>query len=283
MAAPASRLQHFIARGMLPKELPPSFSSTSFATAVANALPPFAAERQWVGNGEHSLARPSGVRRILSIPNPIGYVRSAIEVATHWRRLKDHFAKSPWSASSPTLRPRSKRAAGPTLFGEDTVFQRARCRATASYVLRADVSEFYRSVYTHSIPWALVGKSASKTALRTRQQLWCDALDQVTQWGQDGQTNGIPVGPDTSFVLGEVILSTVDELTARELKSARGYRYYDDYEIAVGSRGEAEGALHRLQDVLATFGLQLNPAKTKILELPLVAEGSLSAGIRNGA
>lgn len=269
--------QHFVRCGMLPKELPPNFTSVSFARALNSpTLPPFANEKTWVHLSQHSLARPSGVRRVLSIPNPIGHYRISAEIALQWPQLRRHLARSTWSRSLPTLKPRNQRSAGPQFSGDETIYEKVHCRATARYLLRADVAEFYRSVYTHSIPWALEGKDAVKSALQRKVRLWCDSLDKTTQWGQDGQTNGLPCGPDTSFILGEVLLSAVDFELQRNLPSIRGYRYYDDYELAVSNQGEAEEALNCLQDELAKFGLQLNSVKTKIIELPLVAEGSIS-------
>src|SRR5262249_29309014 len=237
--------------------------------------PPFANDNIWVRLTPHSLARSSGVRRVLSIPNPIGHYRVSAEVALHWDQIRRHFSRSKWSRSLPTLKPQNQRAAGSRMAGDETVYEKASCRATAGYLLRADVSEFYRSVYTHSIPWALVGKDAAKSALK-KKALWCDRLDKTTQWGQDGQTNGIPCGPDTSFILGEILLGAVDAELQRKLPFVRGYRFYDDYELAVSTQGEAEEALNCLQDELAKYGLQLNTTKTKIIELPLVAEGSIS-------
>jgi hypothetical protein len=160
--------------------------------------------------------------------------------------------------------------------GDETAYEKAKCRATARFLLKADVAEYYRSVYTHCIPWALAGKDVAKAALRNNESLWCDPLDKTTQWGQGGQTNGIPCGPDTSFVLGELILSAVDAALEPKVRFVSGYRYFDDYEFAVGSQGEAEEALFHLQDELGKFCLQLNPVKTKIIHLPLVSEGSLA-------
>jgi hypothetical protein len=268
---------HFVRRGMLPKELPPNFTSELYARALKPATPPpFAADKTWVNLTQHSLARPGGVRRVLAIPHPIGHYRISAEIASLWPRLRRHFDRSTMSRSLPLLRPQNQRAAGPKFTGDDAVYEKARCRATARYLLRADVAEYYRSLYTHSIPWALEGKDYVKSVLRNTSALWSSGLDAATQRGQHGQTNGIPCGPDTSFILGEVVLTAVDVELQRKLPFARGYRYYDDYELAVGTLGEAEEALHHLQDELEKFNLQLNAAKTKIIELPLVAEGSIA-------
>jgi reverse transcriptase-like protein len=271
-----AKVQNFVRNGMLPKELPPNFTSETFARALTSTLPPFATDKTWVSTALHSLARPSGIRRVLSIPNPIGHYRISFEVASHWDQIRKHLLRSKWSRSLPTLKPRNQRAAGPKLTGEETIYEKTGCRATARYLLRTDIVEFYRSVYTHSIPWALEGKDHVKSVMPNTTTLWSNGLDVATRQGQSGQTNGIPCGPDTSFILGEILLSAVDVELQHKLHFVAGYRYYDDYELAVSTWGEAELALNYLQDELAKFGLQLNSTKTKIIELPLVAEGAIS-------
>jgi hypothetical protein len=55
----------------------------------------------------------------------------------------------------------------------------------------------------------------------------------------------------------------------QKLKSLRGFRYLDDYELAFGSRAEAEEAQLFLEGALGDFELVVNPFKTYVRELPL--------------
>jgi hypothetical protein len=64
--------------------------------------------------------------------------------------------------------------------------------------LAADISEFYHSIYTHSISWALHTKLFAKS--NQKAKVVGNLLDKATQNGQHGQTVGIPIGPDTSLV-----------------------------------------------------------------------------------
>lgn len=84
-----------------------------------------------------------------------------------------------------------------------------------------------------------------------------------------GQTIGIPIGPDTSLVVAEVLLAASDQTLAKQCGTAiRGFRYVDDYELAFSTLREAESVLTTLQGILGSFELILNPRKTGIIDLP---------------
>jgi hypothetical protein len=62
-------------------------------------------------------------------------------------------------------------------------------------------------------------------------------IDRASRNQQDGQTVGLPIGPDCSLIVAEVILAAVDlALGPRQL---RGLRHIDDYEIGFGTPAEA--------------------------------------------
>jgi hypothetical protein len=82
---------------------------------------------------------------------------------------------------------------------------------------------------------------------------------------------GIPIGPDSSLLIAEIILSAVDrELRAQGLTN--GFRYIDDYEFGFVTLSEAENAIPILQNILRDYELALNPSKTIITNLPLPSE-----------
>lgn len=132
------------------------------------------------------------------------------------------------------------------------------------FVLRTDISQFYPSLYTHSIPWALEGKAVAK---RNRGKTRSDRLDKALREATDGQTIGVPIGPDTSFLAAEIVLTAVDKILATKMPR-RGHRYIDDYELAFATRSEAEEAQAVFEEVLAEFELAINLTKTEILQLP---------------
>jgi hypothetical protein len=141
---------------------------------------------------------------------------------------------------------------------------RARRFVGARYFLRTDINQFYPSIYTHSIPWALHGKAFAKANIGTTAG---DDIDRAFRNQQDGQTVGLPIGPDCSLVVAEAILAAVDvALAPRQL---RGLRHVDDYEIGFRTLAEAEATLTELQGLLAEYELHLNPRKTGIVEGPI--------------
>ena len=136
---------------------------------------------------------------------------------------------------------------------------------------------FYPSIYTHSIPWALHGKKIAKFHRDT--SLLGNEIDKLMMNCQDGQTNGIPIGPDTSLLLAEIILTQVDlKLSRLKLK---GLRYIDDYELVFDSETKAQQALSKLEEALLEFELHLNPSKTKVVSLPQRLEDSWVAELKN--
>jgi hypothetical protein len=96
--------------------------------------------------------------------------------------------------------------------------------------------------------------------------------------GQDRQSVGIPVGPDSSLVLAEIVLARVDQLLASQ-GVTNGFRIIDDYEIGTRTLGDAERVISLLQESLSEYELHLNGAKTAIRDLPMPYESLWSAPI----
>jgi hypothetical protein len=120
-------------------------------------------------------------------------------------------------------------------------------------------------LYTHAIPWALHTKPIAK---RRKGRTDGDRIDKAVRDCSSGQTVGIPIGPDTSFLVAETVLTAVDASLRTKLPSLRGFRYLDDYEAAFATRAEAEEAQGHLESALGDFELVVNPFKTYVLELP---------------
>jgi len=147
---------------------------------------------------------------------------------------------------------------------------RATNRSNAKYVVVTDLSEFYSSIYTHTVPWAIHGKPAAK-ANRTNA-LYGNVLDTLLRESQDGQTVGIPIGPDTSLVVAEVVLCAVDKELVSSIPTIRGLRYMDDFELYYADPTAAEHGLALLQETLLEYELRLNPRKTTVEQAPLGIE-----------
>ncbi len=160
-----------LARGYLPKELPPPFGSKSLATAVqanrVNLPSDFSCNPGKSGNISsrptvHNLARVGYLRRKLSIPNPINYFQLAESIETNHQALLAHVTSSKFSLTTPQSTSGGPRAINAIQDWGYLPVARARCRASARYVLQTDIDNFYPSIYTHVISWALHSKSVAK-------------------------------------------------------------------------------------------------------------------------
>ncbi len=214
---------------------------------------------------KYSHARVGLLRRPLEIPNPVLHFLLCDEISKHWGALQPHLCGTPLSASHPVLSPagRAVESARPQSARQELA---AQTRLNQKYILKTDISNFYNSIYTHSVPWALHTKAVAKANRGMR--LLGNRLDYLLRNGQDGQTIGVPIGPDTSLIIAEILMQTCDKALLAALPNVRGYRFIDDYELGFRDRTEAEQAFHYLEKVLSTQELSLNPRKTEILRLP---------------
>jgi len=151
------------------------------------------------------------------------------------------------------------------------------------YVLKTDVSTFFPSIYTHSIPWALHGKAAAKANQRNyTSAFFGNILDYLMQRCQERQTMGIPIGPDTSHIISEVIGTSIDLMIKENLgKWPDGYRHVDDFFLCFQTFEDAEHALSVITRSLGEFELRINAGKTHIVEVQQLEEDSWSAQLRS--
>lgn len=254
-------------KGYFPKELPPLFQSREFADFVNTqgglelTRPP--GLKQLISRPAiHNLARPGQLRRKLQVPNPLNQFEIVDIMSNGWTEIEDHLSRSHYSASKPKETPHI-RALVTENAGNELPKLRSNSRAVGRFLLRTDISRFYHSIYTHSIPWALQGKAWAKI---NRSGGLANDLDRALRNAQDGQTLGIPIGPDTSLVIAEIIGASIDTRIQDELPW--GFRFMDDFDVSFASRAEAELGLVRIEEALAGFELGVNPLKTSIDKLP---------------
>jgi hypothetical protein len=257
-------------RGYFPREVPPPFITTTLAKHTASvgsaSLTALAGAKWWTASVRHNLARGGGLRRPLSIPNPIGFLRIASEIAAGWtNELEPLLSTAGLSASRPVLvgGPRSVQSVG-----IDTIeLRRAEARRSSRVILYTDIQNFYPTIYTHSIAWALHTKAAAKSAAGNMALLG-NRLDRAFSGAQEGQTIGIPIGTDASLIIAECLLAAIEKELFARMPATKGYRWIDDYELCFPTTGDAERALSLLVELLAGYQLTLNPRKTRISDLP---------------
>ena len=217
--------------------------------------------------------RDVNVPRQLGAPHPESHLLQCLVMEHYWGQIKRHCRKPAIPASRTYVRKMSaNRVFHMTYKGKerDGLEERdLRRMAGAQYVVTADISACYPSIYTHSIPWAMHGKTKAKKIRGS--SLPGNLLDSVTQGTRDGQTNGLLIGPDTSSVISEIILTEIDAIVQSE-GFKRFSRYIDDYTYYARTHEEAEQFVHQLSLSLRDYELVLNERKTSIATMPRTIE-----------
>jgi hypothetical protein len=265
--------------------------STSLLADHLNDLPNDSAHLFWKAPSKHSRCVKHSApkrrhsRRILAIPNPQHQIPLCLKLVEHWREIEAYCGKSKLSLSTPDVKENSKRAVDRSSYFRDLSSERILRSVGCRFHLYADFARYYSSIYTHSIAWALHGKEAARTD-EGAWRLAGNQIDALVRLTQDRQSVGIPVGPDTSLILAEIIATSVDQ----QLEAAgitQGLRYVDDFHLYFPSRAGCEHAIAALHAACGQYELDVNDSKTLIEEVPDVSEplwkNILRASPLNGA
>ncbi|SOU87333.1 RNA-directed DNA polymerase [Tenacibaculum dicentrarchi] len=272
--------------GYFPKELPPPFESKLFSDKINVIRTQWNSvsgqfrkpERLEYSNSKwvvFSIPKVQLSRRIINIPNPLHQSNLTKTIADKWTEINAIFDKSTVSSSSPIKDPKNKRA----LVSKHNFSEFKRRRSNKSfanlYEVKTDVSRFYGTIYTHSIPWLIHTKPIAK-ANRTDMTLLGNALDRDLRNVNSGQTMGIPIGPDTSLIIAEIITCIMDSQIQTKLKNVKSYRFIDDYYLYCDSYADAEKAFKFIQALLTEYQLDINEDKTKISKAPFAFDSKWS-------
>jgi hypothetical protein len=141
-------------------------------------------------------------------------------------------------------------------------------------IVRSDIRNFYSSIYTHSIAWAVHGERLIRGENRTRTSCTYvgNRLDRLVQLANGGRTNGIPVGPALADLIAELIAAAIDVKFSKLLHSTdiecEAVRFKDDYRIMVKSHADGQRVIKLLQQAVNTYHLDLADEKTSIQDVP---------------
>lgn len=270
--------KELLKNGYLPKELPPPFESKTFSKEIDEINSAWNSHYNSLRRNEKikfldskwsnfSIPKVQLSRRTVNIPNPLHHSKLCKTIADNWSEIEDIYSKSKISSSTPKSDSQKFRALIPKdNFGE---FKRRRLSKSFDnlYEVKTDVSRFYGTIYTHSIPWLVHTKTVAK-ANRTDTSMLGNAIDKDLRNLNSGQTIGIPVGPDTSLIVAEIITSLIDEQIQQKLKNVKSFRFIDDYYLYCDSYADAEKAFKFIQSILTEYQLDINEEKTKISQAP---------------
>lgn len=132
------------------------------------------------------------------------------------------------------------------------------------YKLYLDISNFFHSIYTHTISWE-VG---------TTEKDVFDNLDMLMRTQNNNETKEIIIGPYTSGLFAEIIMSKID----REMLSyihdnnfdVSYVRYVDDIEMYSDNEQYLESCLSKIEKLLLKYKLDINHNKTSMSEFPFL-------------
>lgn len=265
--------ERLVSHGLFPENLPSVFTTRNIWSNLAPGSTTYCVTAKAVGEiCPYDASKRGGQRRVFGIPHPLFLRDQGIFFENHWTDIETAFASSPGSASKPVLDDKGPRHIRITPHSD---LNRIRLKKLSrfAFCLIADVSRFFPSVYSHSIPWALNGKRAAKLDRETRSAtVWGNRLDFSIRQAQSGQTLGIPVGTDTSKIVAEIIMSSVDKELIR-LSGAQPptyVRHVDDYWIGGHTIDECERYLRHLRTALKEHSLDINELKTKVISTKFV-------------
>jgi hypothetical protein len=140
-----------------------------------------------------------------------------------------------------------------------------------TYLVTADIKNFYPSIYSHSLAWAIHGTSYIRAKARRRNYKYLgNRIDKLFQRANDDRTNGIAIGPAVSDVVSELLLARVDTVFSESLTPDHylAVRFKDDYRILCNSENDAKQIIKSLQSALREYNLDISEDKTTISRLP---------------
>ena len=264
--------------GMFADKLPPVFTSVPFLSYCQQNTPSFS-NCKWSDYVRYSSMRNVNIPRALGVPTPMKYYELCLILRDNWQLLQQHFQQQTVGHEYRISRIHLRK-----MFGRKELFEMNYKNwrsdgnpetdllfsfTTASkYIVKADISTCFPSIYTHSLPWALVGKDKAKETCH-KEALWYNKIDSACAAMKNGETHGLIIGPVASNLLSEVVLTVVD----KKLYD-KGYRYsrnIDDYECYTESYEQSQCFLHDLEEALSEYDLPLNHKKTSISALPVAA------------
>lgn len=133
------------------------------------------------------------------------------------------------------------------------------------YHMSIDVSNFFNSIYSHSISWDLVN-SQNKDIFEN--------LDVLSRTLNRNETKGIIIGPYTSGIISEIILSKIDRQIVEKYKDddVSFVHFCDDYDFFSDSKEKLESEVKNfIGKCFLKYGLDLNLSKFKIEEFPFIS------------
>ena len=245
------------------EELPPILNSECLTTEISEKLKELDSRKGGYDQVEYKVTRYNNVPRSLSIPHPVAYAKLCHSLYDNWEKLK-YITKTENSLLIPKKHHNDSRIIIMEYeYPNEKIKHHIKFSFNKKFYVNTDISNFFPSIYSHSIPWALVGVDYAKKD--RDQNKWFNQIDKYQRLINRDETNGIPIGPASSNIICELILAKIDKELKEDFKFIR---YIDDYTAYSNTYEEAEDFILRLSEELSRYKLLLNIKKTLIKQLP---------------
>lgn len=257
---------------VFPAELPPCFSTGTLADCAADAIGAANASNQAFSIPlKYSGYKSETARRKFSIPNPYHYCKAVDTIVKNESEIGLIFKKSSYSLTAPIEKKAKEHQAYAKKSGSiaDTKAEIEKQYLDNRYEIRLDISAFFDSIYTHSIPWAIHTITVAKKQ-RGDKSLLGNQLDKCMQAMNYNQTNGILVGNAVSRIIAEIILCTIDEAIQKAFPDILCRRFVDDYFIYTKDSGRIQEIISFIRMNLAQYELSFNENKIQVNESPFL-------------
>jgi hypothetical protein len=264
-------------------DIPPLFSTEQLSPQIGDELIQYHTNnnrKDGFDQIQYRTTRFNNVLRLMHIPHPLPFVLLCGCIRDNWEKLKhictnDHSQIKPQKHNDRRIYIFRDYDAGRVVVMEKERFPNdvklhLSLSHGAVYLVDADVSACFPSIYIHAIPWALIGQSKAKNS-RSKKE-WFNQLDIYQRYLKRNETQGVPVGPASSNIMNEVILGRVDEELAK--KDYHFLRSIDDYKCFCKTREQAEMFVRDLERELSKYLLLLNAKKVEIAPLPSFSKSS---------
>jgi len=294
-------LEGLVGHGLFTDKIPPFLTSEIFLNFCKEPPTGFNFNKKPKKYIHYENIRNINVPRVFGIPNPISYYNQCKVLSDNWEKLLEYFKNKTEKQSYKVSRIHIRKINNlPSLFStcyddldefdldEYSIeekkylfemnhknfciddYPEPDLLIKKRYIVKADISNCFPSIYTHSLSWALVGKKEAKAKSgRFYSEKWFNQIDETTRNLKDGETHGILIGSHSFNLISEIVLVAIDEKMWN-----KGYEYIrniDDYNYYAETHEKAEQFLIDLSLELKEYGLMLNHKKTEILKLPLAS------------
>jgi hypothetical protein len=259
-----------LAYGLFTEKLPPIFTSNGFFDYCQESNPHITKKHS--DYIYYESMREINIPRQFGIPNPFLYQKLCASLRDNWENLLHYFKLQTKDNNHKISRLHIRKLENsPAVF--EMNYKNWKIDGShepdllmgKKYIVHADIASCFPSIYTHAIPWALVGKDIAKN--NRDQNKWFNKIDFCTRNLKDQETHGLLIGPHASNLLSEIILVNIDNKL-----STQGWhnftRHVDDYTCYVSTYEEGQRFISALSDNLRFYDLLLNYKKTSINELP---------------